>query len=90
MTYDFGFNVGDDLYVAFKDDRKVCRFKTDCIKVFDDGVTVHGYVYGLCGSWGVSMEFNLKHLNKRVLFNKKTNADKWLDAALAYRQRAEH
>lgn len=74
----FGFNVGDDLYIASKDKNKVCRFFTDCIKVFDNNITVHGYVYGLYGKYGIPIEYSLKNLNKRIIFTKKQDELKWL------------
>lgn len=74
----FGFNVGDNLYIVSKDKNKVYRFFTDCIKVFDNNITVHGYVYGLYGKYGIPIEYSLKNLNKRIIFTKKQDALKWL------------
>ena len=74
----FGFKVGDKLYVAVKEKNKVYEFLTDCIKIFDNNMTVHGYIYGLYGKWGTPTEYSLKHLNKRIIFTKKKDANKWL------------
>ena len=79
MVFDFGFNVGDRLYAAFPKHNKVCEFLTDCVKVFQNNVTVHGYVYDLYGPFGVPMEMSLKHLDKRCLFREKKDAKKWLE-----------
>lgn len=50
MMFDFGFNVGDIIYIAYpKYNNKVCKFRTDCIKIFENNVTAHGTVYGLYG-----------------------------------------
>lgn len=78
MFEDFGCKVGDTLHIASIDRNKVCEFKVDCLKVFTDDYTAHGYIYGLYGKWGTPTEFSLKKLNKRVIFTKKKDALDWL------------
>lgn len=80
MKFDFGFKVGDILYVAYPKYNKACKFKTDCIKVFEDNVTAHGYVYNLYGNWGTPTEISIKYLNKRVIFTKKKDAMNWMNS----------
>lgn len=75
---DFGFNVGDVIYIAYPKRNKVCRFKTDCIKVFEDNITAHGYVYNLYGNWGTPTEVSIKYLNKKFVFTKKKDAVNWM------------
>lgn len=72
----FGFDIGDTLYVADKN-KGVLKFVADCIKIHDHGTTVHGYVYGLYGKWGTPSEYNLKWLNKRVIFIREKDASEW-------------
>ena len=81
----FGFNVGDKLYVAITEKRKIYDFLTDCIKIHDHNTTVHGYVYGLNGKWGTPTEYSLKWLNKRCIFIRKKDAKAWLDKRLSER-----
>lgn len=78
ITFDFEFKVGDVLYIAYPKYNKVCRFKTDCIKIFENNVTAHGYVYELYGHWGTPIEVSIKHLNKKFVFTKKKDAESWL------------
>jgi hypothetical protein len=53
MTFKgFGCVVGDTLYVVSLEKNKVCEFKVDCLKLFTDDITAHGYIYGLYGKWG--------------------------------------
>lgn len=78
MEFNFGFNIGDILYFADRKHGKVCKFHTDCIKVFYNNVTVHGQVLGLYGPWCTPMEVSIKNLNKRVIFTKEKNAKDWL------------
>lgn len=82
MFEDFGCKVADTLYVAFLTANKVCEFKVDCLKVFSDDYTAHGYIYGLYGKWGTPTEFSLKYLDKRIIFSNKTSAEKWLTKQL--------
>lgn len=74
----FGFNIGDKLYIADIEKRKVFEFLPDCIKIFDNNITVHGCIYGLYGKWGTPTEYSIKWLNKRCIFTKKRDAKKWL------------
>ena len=85
----FGFNVGDKLYVASTEKKKVCKFLTDCIKIHDHNTTVHGYIYGLYGAWGTPTEYSLKWLNKRCIFIKKEDAEKWLEDRLSKKMAIE-
>lgn len=78
----FDFNVGDKLFIASIEKGKVLEFLTDCIKLFDNNITVHGYIYGLYGKWGTPTEYSIKHLNKRCIFVKKKDAKEWLDRIL--------
>ena len=83
MTFKgFGCVVGDTLYVASLERNKVCEFKVDCLKLFTDDITAHGYIYGLYGKWGNPTEFSVKKLNKRVIFTNKKLAHEWLDRQL--------
>jgi hypothetical protein len=79
MFEDFGCKIGDKLYVASIDRNIVCEFVPDCLKVFNDDFTAHGYINGLYGKWGTPIEFSLKKLNKRVIFTKKKDAESWLE-----------
>lgn len=74
----FGFKAGDKLYIADKETGKVYDCITDCIKVHVDNISVHGYLYGLYGNFGIPKEYNLKYLNKRYIFVQKSEALKWL------------
>ena len=76
---DFGCEIGDRLYVAIVEKNKVCEFLVDCLKVFENDFTAHGYIYNLNGNWGTPTEFSLKKLNKRVIFTEKENAELWLE-----------
>lgn len=80
MFEDFGCKVGDTIYVASLKKNKVCQFKVDCLKVFENDFTAHGYIYGLYGQgqWGIPTEFSLKKLNRRVIFTKKKYAEEWI------------
>lgn len=78
----FGCEAGDTLYVASLDKKKVCEFKVDCLKLFTDDITAHGYLYGLYSKCGTPTEFSVKKLNKRVIFTKKKEAKEWLDRQL--------
>lgn len=78
MFDDFGCKVGEKLYVVSIEKKKVCEFIPDCLKVFSDDYTAHGYLYGLYGKWGTPTEFSLKNLNKRVIFTNKKYAEEWL------------
>lgn len=82
MFEDFGCKVGDTLFIALIDKKKVCKFDINCLKVFSTNYTAHGYIYGKNGKWGQPTEFDLTKLNKRVVFTEKTNAEKWLDKQL--------
>lgn len=82
MVIDFGCKVGDTVYIASIDRKKVCQFGIDCLKVFQNDITAHGYVYGLYGKYGTPTEFSLKKLNKRVIFTKKKDAELWLKKQL--------
>ena len=82
MNFNFGFNIGDTLYVAYPEYCKVCRFETDCIKVFRNNMTVHGKVFGLHGNYGLPAEISIKYLNKRVVFTKKKDAENWLKSKM--------
>ena len=73
-----GFKAGDKLYIADKETGKVYDFITDCIKAHVDNISVHGYLYGLYGKFWKPKEYNLKYLNKRYIFVKKSEASKWL------------
>lgn len=75
----FGFNINDRLYIANIEKGKVFDFMPDCIKVFKNNITVHGYIYGLYGKWGTPTEYSIKWLNKRCIFTKKQDAKKWLE-----------
>ena len=78
----FGCKVGDKLYIVSIERKKVCEFIPDCLKVFSSDITAHGFVYGLYGKWGTPKEFNLKNLNKGIIFTKKKDADLWLEKQL--------
>lgn len=78
MEFNFGFNVGDILYIAYPKYNKVCKFKTDCIKVFEDNITAHGYVYGLYGHWETPIEVSIKYLDKKFVFMREKDAENWL------------
>lgn len=71
-------------YIVHINEKKVCRLEADIIKEFvcDGHKTVHGYEYGLYGKWGTPTEYNLKNLNKRIIFDKKKDAEEWLNSKL--------
>ena len=75
----FGFDISEKLYIAILEKNKVFEFQSNCIKVFNNNVTVHGLIYGLYGKWGTSTEYSLKNLDKRVVFTKKKLAKEWLE-----------
>lgn len=75
----FGFDIQEKLYIASLKKNKVFEFQPNCIKVFNDNVTVHGLTYGLYGKWGTPTEYSLKNLDKRVVFAKKKLAKEWLE-----------
>ena len=74
----FGFKVGEKLYVANKEKGNVYEFRTNCIKIHKDNISVHGYVLGLYGKGEYPKEYSLKYLNKRYIFVKKKEAKNWL------------
>ena len=82
IAKELGFNVGDTLYVVYPKRNKVCKMTTDCFKVFKGNITVHGYVYGLGGNFGIPVEVSLKYLNKRSVFTKRKLANEWLEKKL--------
>ena len=79
MFEDFGCKVGDTLFVAVLDLKKICEFEVDCLKVFSGDFTAHGYIYGKYGKYGAPTEFSLKKLNKRVIFTNKILAVNWMN-----------
>lgn len=76
--FDFGFNVGDIIYIAYPKYNKVCRFRTDCIKILENNVTAHGTVYGLYGHGWTPTEVSIKYLNKKFVFTQRKYAENWL------------
>lgn len=73
----FGCNVGDTLFVIYEND-KICRFVVDCLKVFKDSITAHGMLYKYQKSSYMPIEYNLKHLNKRIIFTSKERAEEYI------------
>ncbi len=84
MTYDIktandtevALDLGKPLYIADTKTNKVHRFKPDCIKLFKDNLTVHGFEEQ--GRFSLPCEYSLKHLNVRIIFTKRKDAENWL------------
>lgn len=62
--------VGDTVFVI--KNHNIYPFTIDCIKVFKDNVTAHGY--RKLEHFAVPEEYNLKHFNKRVIFTNYKDA----------------
>lgn len=82
MQINFGCSVGDILYIADVKYNKVLKFKVNCLKVFEDDFTAHGWLECAWASrntpFNIPTEFSLKKLNKRVIFTDKKLAKEWL------------
>lgn len=77
---DFGCNVGDTLFVTSVETRKIYEFRINCLKLFENNYTAHGYIRKLYRKFGeIPTEFSLKNLNKRVIFTDKRKAEEWLN-----------
>lgn len=70
---------GDKVWIADKELNKVLKFEVNCIKIFEDNVTAHGWRESGCGKFNIPIEYSLKHFNKRVVFKTKAKAKQWLE-----------
>ena len=70
-------NVGDIVYVV--KNNEVLEFEIDCIKIWKNHITVHGYRQLKTGEkYRVPREYNLKYFGKRIIFATREEAISWL------------
>jgi len=74
MKLELPCKVGDVVWIADKKNNKVFRFEIDCIKIFKDNITAHGWRE--FEHWNVPREYSLKYFGKRVIFATKEEAEK--------------
>lgn len=66
--------VGDKVFIADKEQNKVLSFEIDCIKVFEDNITAHGYRQAGWAKFNIPIEYSLKNFGKRIIFKTRKEA----------------
>ncbi|MDF2880136.1 MAG: hypothetical protein K0R54_693 [Clostridiaceae bacterium] len=73
---EFPCKVGDIVWIADERYKKPLSFKINCIKIFEDNITAHGYRESGWGKFNIPIEYSLKNFGKRVIFATKKEASK--------------
>ena len=79
-SYNVIVNWGNPMYIADPERGKVLRFIPDCVKIFKNNTTAHGMLE--VGKFRYPKEYSIKYIDKRIIFRRKSNAQKWLNEQL--------